>query len=295
MDSLNKFPLWKFLFALAFFFSGFAGLYAQEANNQTVNLKHTDRSSRGKDVNCADAVSIYYYNKEVGFAIDKKGIVRKKRDGGSTWHLVKINTEQTIRAIHFSVVNVGYAVGDSGIILKTENGGKEWKKLASITNKNLFSVYFSDLKNGYVIGENGTILKTSDGDLSWKHLGTNCSLSSSPEGTTFTLHKVYFNKSKYDLLSESFAELDTLAKYLLENPTIEIEISGHTDSQGDSHDNQKLSENRAKAVKEYLVSKKIDPDRIKCKGYGETKPIASNDMEETRRLNRRVEFVILKR
>lgn len=295
MNSLNKIPLTlKYLFlGLSFIFS-IELLQGQDVKNSGVNLVYHS-SSKDKDGSCTDAVSIYYYNKDIGFAIDKKGVIKKTRDGGRTWIIVKINTSLTIRAIHFPVANVGYAVGDSGIILKTLNGGKDWKKLKTITSNKLISVYFSDIKTGYIIGESGKLLTTSDGGENWKFPGANCSLNSAPEGTTFTLHNVYFNRSKYDLLAESFSELDTLAKFMIENPAMEIEISGHTDSQGDNFDNKKLSENRANAVKEYLVSKKIDPSRIQCKGYGETKPIASNDTEETRKLNRRVEFVILKR
>ena len=279
---------------LLFFVSPLSELQAQKAVSSPISLNKPG-NSKADNRTCTDAVSIYYYNNDIGFAIDKKGVIKKTKNGGTTWTLVKTNTKLTIRAIHFPVVNIGYAVGDSGVILKTSNGGKIWKQLSSVTTKKLNSVYFSDIKNGYVIGESGTILKTSDGGESWKHLGTNCSLSTSPEGTTFTLHKVYFNKSKYDLLAESFAELDTLAKKLIENPKLVIEISGHTDNHGEDIDNLKLSENRAKAVKEYLVSKKIKPERIKCKGYGETRPIASNAAEDTRKLNRRVEFTILKR
>jgi outer membrane protein OmpA-like peptidoglycan-associated protein len=269
--------------------------FAQKNDQPHLSLAKPDRITSNNEPSCTNSVSIYYYNNLIGFAIDEKGIIKKTKDGGSTWVVVKTNSGSRIRAIYFPVANIGYAVGDSGIVLKTKNGGKSWNQVESVTRRSLHSVYFSDVNNGYVMGESGTILKTSDGGETWKHLGSNCSLTSSPEGTSFTLHNVFFNRSKYDLLSESFDELDTLAKHLKENPTMIIEIRGHTDSHGDSDDNLKLSENRAKAVKEYLISKKIEPNRIRCKGYGELKPIASNASEETRKHNRRVEFIILKR
>ena len=81
---------------------------------------------------------------------------------------------------------------------------------------------------------------------------------------------------------------------LKENPTMEIELEGHTDNQGDADLNQKLSEDRVLAVKDYLVNKGIDKSRIMGRGWGGEKPIASNDSELTRRLNRRVEFKILR-
>jgi outer membrane protein OmpA-like peptidoglycan-associated protein len=77
---------------------------------------------------------------------------------------------------------------------------------------------------------------------------------------------------------------------LVNNPDIEVEISGHTDSRGSNQKNQVLSEQRANAVKDWLVSKGINPNRITTIGYGEDKPIAPNDSEENMRKNRRIEF-----
>jgi len=78
-----------------------------------------------------------------------------------------------------------------------------------------------------------------------------------------------------------------------ENPNVKIQINGHTDNQGSLDLNQKLSEERAKAVKKYLLDKQITDVRIITKGFGPNKPVAKNDTEEGRQLNRRVEFQIL--
>jgi outer membrane protein OmpA-like peptidoglycan-associated protein len=78
-----------------------------------------------------------------------------------------------------------------------------------------------------------------------------------------------------------------------DNPTIKIELSGHTDSKGSDDYNQRLSESRAKACVDYLISKGIKADRMVWKGYGETKPIDTNDTDEGRANNRRTEFKIL--
>lgn len=93
---------------------------------------------------------------------------------------------------------------------------------------------------------------------------------------------------------ESFVELDRVVKLLNENPAIEIEMSAHTDSKGSDEYNFKLSDNRAKSVRDYIVSKGIAENRISSQGYGETKPVATNDTDDGRQLNRRVEFTILK-
>ncbi len=86
-------------------------------------------------------------------------------------------------------------VGDSGVIFKTINGGKDWITLQSSTNKNLKSIHFISPRQGFVIGEHALLLKTTDRGATWKQMGSNCSLISAPEGTTFTLSKVYFSKS----------------------------------------------------------------------------------------------------
>jgi outer membrane protein OmpA-like peptidoglycan-associated protein len=114
-------------------------------------------------------------------------------------------------------------------------------------------------------------------------------------GESITLQNVFFQKSKPDILEESFPELDRLVKILKDNPTIEIEIAGHTDNVGNSSLNLKLSEQRVEKVKTYLTSKGIDPARVIGKGFGGSKPIAPNDSEENKKMNRRVEFKILKK
>lgn len=101
-------------------------------------------------------------------------------------------------------------------------------------------------------------------------------------------------QSKPELLPQSYPELDLVVQFLKENPHLEIELSGHTDSRGSFRQLMELSQQRVNKVKNYLVSKGISSKRIVGKGYGGSKPIASNDSEETRMLNRRVEFVIKK-
>jgi outer membrane protein OmpA-like peptidoglycan-associated protein len=84
-------------------------------------------------------------------------------------------------------------------------------------------------------------------------------------------------------------------EFLTVNPTVHIEISGHTDNVGNDQLNQTLSENRAKAVYQYLISNQISPARLVYKGYGKTQPIALNTTEEGRQKNRRTEFMITAR
>lgn len=111
-------------------------------------------------------------------------------------------------------------------------------------------------------------------------------------GITVNLKNVLFEQSSTNLLPESYPELDLVASFLKDNPTISIELAGHTDNRGVHADNVRLSQDRVRKVKDYLVSKGIDAKRIAGKGYGGVKPIADNNNEETRKLNRRVEFTI---
>lgn len=112
-------------------------------------------------------------------------------------------------------------------------------------------------------------------------------------GEVVQLDNILFETGKAELLAGSFIELGRLAGLLKDNPTMEIRISGHTDNKGDAEKNLKLSEQRAKAVHDHLVSKGVK-NRMEYKGYGSTKPLTSNDTEEGRKQNRRVEFEVLK-
>lgn len=112
-------------------------------------------------------------------------------------------------------------------------------------------------------------------------------------GTVVKLKGVLFKQSTAVLVEESYAVLDDMVEFLVANPKVRIELAGHTDNRGEAKLNLKLSQDRVNLVKKYLISKGIDDNRVTGRGYGGTKPIVKNDSEESRRLNRRVEFVIL--
>ena len=112
-------------------------------------------------------------------------------------------------------------------------------------------------------------------------------------GQTFVLRNLYFITAKHELKAEGKTELDTLKNILLDNPTVKIELAGHTDDVGNDEYNQKLSENRAKAAMDYLIKKGISADRLSYKGYGESMPYMSNDSDFNRQLNRRTEAKIV--
>ena len=114
------------------------------------------------------------------------------------------------------------------------------------------------------------------------------------EGAEVILKNIFFESGSYALKESSNTELSQLYKYLRQNPDIQIEIQGHTDDVGTDEDNLILSQNRAEAVRTYLLNKGIVETRIIANGYGENEPIVPNDSDEHRAQNRRTTFKILK-
>jgi outer membrane protein OmpA-like peptidoglycan-associated protein len=114
-------------------------------------------------------------------------------------------------------------------------------------------------------------------------------------GVTVRLKNIYFDFDKTTLKSQSFVELNKVVDFLKQNKTVEIEISGHTDSKGSDEYNENLSQGRSQAVVDYLIEQGIDTNRLSAHGYGESKPVDTNDTEEGRANNRRVEFTITKK
>ena len=107
------------------------------------------------------------------------------------------------------------------------------------------------------------------------------------------LNNIFFDVNKFELKTESQVEMDKLIQLLTENPNLKIEISGYTDNVGKPADNLLLSNNRAKAVVSYLVSKNIAAQRLTAKGYGEANPIGDNKTEAGKAKNRRTEMKVI--
>ncbi len=114
-------------------------------------------------------------------------------------------------------------------------------------------------------------------------------------GQSIRLNNIFFEFAKATLTDESSHELDRILPYFKKFPNLKIEISGHTDAVGSDEANQTLSEDRANSVREYLIRKGVRIDKIEAVGYGESIPVATNDTDEGRQLNRRVEFKVLEK
>jgi OOP family OmpA-OmpF porin len=152
-------------------------------------------------------------------------------------------------------------------------------------------------KYSFMAEKSGYYAVTENIDLTnlkeYKEINVDLYLNPIEKGQVIRLNNIFFESGKYALLKESYAELDKLFEVLQNNSKLKIEIAGHTDNVGSDETNQVLSKNRAEEVKNYLLTKGIDPSRIKSKGYGETKFVATNETEVGRQLNRRVEFTIV--
>ena len=112
-------------------------------------------------------------------------------------------------------------------------------------------------------------------------------------GMSIVLKNIYYDVAKATLRPESVAELERLVQIMNENPTLVVEIAGHTDSDGSDSYNLNLSQARAQSVVDYMLDAAIPENRLVAKGYGETTPIAPNDTKENKQLNRRTEFKVL--
>ncbi len=113
------------------------------------------------------------------------------------------------------------------------------------------------------------------------------------KGAKVILNNIFFETGKATLTPQSRLELEKAIELLRVNPSMVIEIGGHTDNVGDDNYNMKLSHDRAKSVRDYMVNGGIVSARVQAKGYGELNPVATNDTEDGRKANRRTEFVIV--
>ena len=149
----------------------------------------------------------------------------------------------------------------------------------------------------YVVSAKGYLPSSGTIDLmkatNNQRITRNIQLKPLTVGTKITLQNIYFAMSKSDLLPASFSELDRLVTLMNDNPQARIRLEGHTDIVGDKDANLQLSRDRVLACQRYLVGKRIDVDRIETVGYGDTRPILTKGTDEERKVNRRVEFVIL--
>ena len=149
---------------------------------------------------------------------------------------------------------------------------------------------FNVNRKGYLFFSDNYSLKNKSSDSTYQK---DIPLQPIEVAAAVVLRNIFFDVNKYELKPESQVELDKIVQLLTENPSVKILIEGHTDNVGSAADNLKLSENRAKAVINYLSSKGITAARLSSKGFGATKPVAENKSEEGRAQNRRTELKVI--
>ncbi len=149
---------------------------------------------------------------------------------------------------------------------------------------------FNVNRRGYLFYSDNYSLSNKNSDSTYEK---NIPLQPIEANATVVLRNIFFDFNKYEIKNESQVELDKLVQLLNDNPTVRIQIEGHTDNIGKPADNLKLSQNRAVSVVRYLVSKGIVTSRLQPKGYGSTRPLSDNKTEEGRAQNRRTEVKVL--
>jgi len=149
---------------------------------------------------------------------------------------------------------------------------------------------FNVNRKGYLFySENFSLSKHSTDSVYQK----NIPLQPIEANASIVLNNIFFDVNKFDLKPESQVELDKIVQLLNDNPLVKVQISGHTDNVGKPAENLALSNNRAKTVVSYLINKRIAPQRLSYKGFGETQPVADNKTEEGKAKNRRTEMKVV--
>jgi outer membrane protein OmpA-like peptidoglycan-associated protein len=149
---------------------------------------------------------------------------------------------------------------------------------------------FTVNRKGYLFYSDNFMLSKVSPDSTYQK---NIPLQPIEVNASVVLNNIFFDVNKFDLKPASLAELDKIVQLMIDNPTVKIQITGHTDNVGKAADNLTLSNNRAKKVVSYLVSKRIAPQRLSFKGFGQIQPVADNKTEVGRAKNRRTEMKVI--
>ncbi len=229
--------------------------------------------------------------------------VETKADDNQTQEVTAVETPQSNPilpvTITVSVIDENNEPLDARVSLTSEDNMMAGKKTVG-PGVFQFSVISPDPKSYRLSVENsGYVFQNIDlnvpaASTSARNIDRRVKMRRLTVGTRSVLRNIYFNFDKATFQDDSYNELNKLESMMSSNTGLQIEISGHTDNVGAADYNKSLSQRRANAVKNFLVEKGIDERRITAIGYGEERPLASNDDEmEGRELNRRVEFKVL--
>jgi OOP family OmpA-OmpF porin len=244
-------------------------------------------------------IKIFYPPKQAIDSLVAKKEEVKKPDTAAK--IVEVPKEEMLAKKHEKLVRVWGVIlnaKDNGPVTATIHYQSDSLQVATTGADGRYEVFLPSVKEYVVkvasLGYVGTLEHLNIRTLEMRDIEMNFKLQPIEVGATVNLKSVLFQQSTANLLPESTDELNMVAEFMTSNPKVVIELGGHTDNRGVHSHNIKLSKQRVNKVKEYLIKRGIEEKRISGKGYGGTRPIADNDAEDSRKLNRRVEFTIVK-
>jgi outer membrane protein OmpA-like peptidoglycan-associated protein len=250
--------------------------------------------------------SVNSWSWDAYYCISAKGdygyLTANKKEGYGSQDLYRIKLTDELKPEPVTIIS-GQVIDaetkkaiDANIIYEDLATGKEIGVAVS-SKENGFQISLPSGKNYGFLAKSKNYISVSQNidltDLNEFSMKTmNLAVAPIKKGQVVRINNLFFDLAKYSLRNESKSELNRLVELLKKNSDVNIEVIGHTDSQGNKGSNQKLSENRAKSVLNYLVENGVSSSRITSKGKGSTDPVESNDTEQGRQVNRRVEFRI---
>lgn len=183
-------------------------------------------------------------------------------------------------------------IREGRVVANTSSDAQSGQYIVSLPADGVYAFHVS--ADGYLMHSQSEVWEREDDEYeNWKPVVVDIALHPIESGERIVLNNVFFETGRWEILKESEYELNKVVELLEKNPALKIELGGHTDNVGRPEDNQRLSEQRAKAVYDYIVGKGVAANRLTYKGYGETQPVATNDTEEGRGENRRTEIKVL--
>ncbi len=249
------------------------------------------------------------YNDDLGFFVSTDGqygyFASNKFDGFGGWDLYSFNLYEEARPEKVLLVKGKITDEDNEGFknARVELKNVKSKKVVQIDVDSITGEYYAAVifRNDYImtVKKKGYVQETNYiskiNPRFAKPLNMFVALEPIEVGKSYRLNDIYFDFNSTELKPESKEVISEFHDFLTDNPTLKVSIEGHTDNIGNINDNQLLSENRAKAVYEYLIQIGIEKSRVKYKGFGESKPVDTNSTEEGRARNRRTEFVIIEK
>ncbi len=228
--------------------------------------------------------------------------VRDGGEGGLDLYMITMPLEERNKNLALVKGKVEDAISgkalDATVIITDNDAGIEYGRFKTNEETGEYMISLPSGKNyGISIEKEGHLFHSEniylDANSNYKTVKQDIQLVNTKPGSKIVLNNIFFETGSYKLKASSFPELARLTEILHKNPSLKIEISGHTDNTGNEATNKELSVKRAEAVKAYLVLKGISTYRIKTNGLGSSEPLAPNDTEANRQKNRRTELKII--